>query len=177
MKELMRLFLVFSKIGITTFGGGYAMLPILQREIVEKNKWATNEELTNYYAVGQCTPGIISVNTATFIGYKKKGILGGIIATLGIVFPSVIIILLIATLISNFASLPMVQHIFPGIKICVAALIISAVLKLWKNSITGKLAFIIFVVILILSIFLNISPILAIIIAGFLGLLKEKITK
>lgn len=174
MKELIKIFFTFFKIGITTFGGGYAMLPILEREVVEKNNWATKEELTNYYAIGQCTPGIISVNTATFIGYKRKGIIGGIIATLGIVCPSIIIILLIANLISNFANIPLTKHIFSGIKICVSSLIISAALKLWKNSIIDKLSFIIFFLLFILSIASNLSPILLIIIAGILGLLKKE---
>ena len=175
MKELFDLFFTFFKIGISTFGGGYAMLPILQREIVEKKKWATTEELTNYYAIGQCTPGIISVNTATFIGYKNKGILGGIIATLGIISPSIIIILFIAGLISNFINLPLTKHIFNGINICVSALIISAVLKLWKTSIIDKFSLVIFLFILLLSIIFNISPILLVIISGILGLLKKEI--
>ena len=101
MKELFELFISFARVGVMTFGGGIAMLPILENEIVERKKWATKEELLDYYAIGQCTPGIIAVNTATFIGYKKKGTVGGIAATLGVIFPSVVIILLIATLISK----------------------------------------------------------------------------
>ena len=88
MKELWSLFLTFAKVGVMTFGGGYAMLPILQREVVENKGWATDEELTDYFAIGQCTPGVIAVNTATFIGQKRAGIAGGIVATLGVVFPS-----------------------------------------------------------------------------------------
>lgn len=173
MKELINLFTTFFKIGITTFGGGYAMLPILEREVCEKNKWVTNTELTNYYAVGQCTPGIISVNVATFIGYKKKGILGSIIATLGIVCPSIIIILLIANLISNFSELELTKHIFSGIKVCVSALILSAVIKLWKNSIVDKFAFIIFLALFLISLFFNLSPVIIILIAGLLGVFKK----
>ena len=112
MKELLTLFLTFAKVGVMTFGGGYAMLPILQREIVENRKWATDEELTDYFAIGQCTPGVIAVNTATFIGRRQKGILGGIAATLGVVFPSLIIISILAGLIANFAHLTWVQHAF-----------------------------------------------------------------
>ena len=104
MKELFDLFITFARIGGLTFGGGYAMLPILQREVVEKNKWATDEELMDYYAIGQCTPGVIAVNTATFIGQKNKGIMGGVMATLGVVTPSLIIITLIAAFISNFSD-------------------------------------------------------------------------
>ena len=112
MKELWDLFWVFAKMGAVTFGGGYAMLPILQREIVEKRGWATEEEVMDYYAVGQCAPGIIAVNVATFIGQKLRGISGGIVATLGIVFPSVVIISILAGLIQNFAHIPVVINAF-----------------------------------------------------------------
>ena len=108
MKELFDLFWTFCKIGALTFGGGYAMLPLIQREIVENKKWSTEKEILDYYAVGQCTPGVIAVNTATFIGYKLKGIIGGIVATLGVIFPSIVIILIIATFLQNFADLAIV---------------------------------------------------------------------
>ena len=113
MNLYLDLFLTFAKVGVCTFGGGYAMLPILQREVVENKGWATEEELTDYFAIGQCTPGVIAVNTATFIGYKYKGIIGGILTTLGVVFPSLIIITLIAAFLSNFAHIPAVQHALP----------------------------------------------------------------
>jgi len=174
MKKLFSLFFTFFKIGIITFGGGYAMLPILSREIVEKRNWATNEELANYYAVGQCTPGIISVNTATFIGYKQKGIIGGIVATLGIVCPSIIIILLIANFISYFSDLVLIQNIFSMIKVAVSALIISAVIKLWKNSIVDKFTFTIFLLLFALILIFDTSPILILLISGLLGILKKE---
>ena len=120
------------------------MLPVLQREIMEKKKWATLEELTNYYAVGQCTPGIISVNVATFVGYKNKGIMGGIVATLGLIIPSIIIILFFANLISSVSNVAITKHIFNGVNVCVSALIISTVLRLCKNNIIDKFALIIF---------------------------------
>lgn len=104
MKELFSLFFSFSKIGAMTFGGGAAMLPMLQRELVENRAWVTEEEIMDYYAVGQCTPGIIAINTATFVGYKKRGVLGGIFSTAGMVFPSFVIILLLAHLISAASS-------------------------------------------------------------------------
>ena len=132
MKLLFELFFVFAKIGVMTFGGGYAMLPILQREIVEKKKWTTDEELMDYFAVGQCTPGVIAVNTATFIGQKMKGILGGIVATLGVVFPSLSIISILAGVIEAFSHIQWVQHAFGGIRICVCVLIANAVVKLFK---------------------------------------------
>ena len=105
LKLLGTLFLTFAKIGVLTFGGGYAMLPILQRDVVETKHWATEEELMDYYAIGQCTPGIIAVNTATFIGSKRKGFLGGVVATLGMVFPSLVLISIIAAFINNFPVL------------------------------------------------------------------------
>ena len=130
MKEYMELFMAFARVGVLTFGGGYAMLPILQREVAEKKNWVTEEELMDYYAIGQCTPGVIAVNTATFVGQKRKGIPGGIIATLGVVFPSLIIISVIAAFISNFSDMAVVQNAFAGIRACVCVLIFNAVLKL-----------------------------------------------
>lgn len=174
MNILLDLFLTFAKIGGFTFGGGYAMLPILQRDVAETKKWATEQELMDYYAIGQCTPGIISVNVATFIGYKIAGIAGGIIATLGVVTPSVIIITLIAAFLSNFADLPIVIHAFNGVRVCVCILILNAVIKLGKKSIVDKLTLFIFLVVSILSIATNLSPILYIIISGIVGILIYK---
>ena len=134
MKELWNLFATFFKIGICTFGGGYAMLPMLEREVVNKHSWATMEELMDYFAIGQCTPGIIAVNTATFVGYKTRGIAGGIAATLGVISPSIIIIVLIAMLLENFMDILWVQHAFAGIRVAVCALIVSSVIKLAKSS-------------------------------------------
>ena len=130
MSLLFELFWLFAKIGVCTFGGGYAMLPILQRELVEKRSWVTEGELSDYFAIGQCTPGIIAVNTATFVGHKLKGPVGGVVATLGVVFPCLVIIMLIAAFLQNFAQLPVVIHAFNGVRACVCALILSSVLKL-----------------------------------------------
>lgn len=171
MKQLLELFFIFAKIGGFTFGGGYAMLPILQREIVEKRNWATEEELTDYYAIGQCTPGIIAVNTATFIGYKLRGLAGGIIATLGVVFPSVVIISIIAAFIQGFSDIVWVKHAFSGIRICVCALILNAIIKLWKKSVIDKPSFVIFAVVLGLAVFTKISPAVFVVLAGICGLL------
>ena len=151
MNIYLDLFLTFARIGGLTFGGGMAMLPILQREVVEKKKWATDEELTDYYAIGQCTPGIIAVNTATFIGYKYKGIWGGICATLGVVFPSLIIISLLAAFLSNFAEIPTVQHALAGVNACVVALIATSVIKLGKSTLKNKASWCIFGSVLTLS--------------------------
>lgn len=129
------LFLTFARIGACTFGGGYAMLPILQRELVENKKWATEEQLADYYAVGQCTPGIIAVNTATFVGQSRAGIPGGVCATLGVVSPSIAIILVIAAFLSNFMDIPWVIHAFNGVRAGVVALILTSVIKLIKNAV------------------------------------------
>ena len=121
IKQLFGLFGAFAVVGVTTFGGGYAMLPALQREVVEKRRWATEEEVMDWYAIGQCTPGVIAVNTATFVGQKQAGVWGGIFATLGVVFPSLVIIMIIAAFIQNFAHLPAVQNAFAGIRVRVRA--------------------------------------------------------
>ena len=151
MNRYLDLFLTFARVGVCTFGGGYAMLPILQREIVEKKNWVTEEELADYYAIGQCTPGVIAVNTATFAGRKLAGVAGGIIATLGVVFPSVVIILLIAAFLQNFADVPAVIHAFNGVRACVCALILSSVLKLGKKALADLPSKLIFIVVLLLA--------------------------
>ena len=174
MNILLDLFLTFARIGGLTFGGGYAMLPILQREVAENKKWTTEEELMDYYAIGQCTPGVIAVNVATFIGYKIAGIIGGIIATLGVITPSVIIITLIAAFLTNFADLPIVINAFNGVRVCVCVLILNAIIKLGKKSIVDKLTFTIFIAVSILSIVTSLSPIIYIIISGVIGALIYK---
>ena len=171
MKELFLLFVSFAKIGGFTFGGGYAMLPMLQREVVEKYGWATEEELMDYYAIGQCTPGIIAVNVATFVGAKLRGIWGGIFATLGVVFPSVVIISLIAALLSNFADLVWVQNAFAGIRVCVCVLIFNAVVKLYKGAVVDKITLVMFLVIFALMAFFDLPPVLFVVLAGIAGLL------
>ncbi len=175
MHLLPDLFLTFAKVGVTTFGGGPAMLPILQREIVEGKGWATEEELTDYYAIGQCTPGVIAVNTATFIGQKLGGIPGGIIATLGIVFPSLVIITLLATLIQTFSDIVWVQQAFAGIRVCVCVLIFNAVLKLAKKSVVDLPTTLIFLAVLTLSIFTDLPPAVFVLGAGTLGIILKKL--
>lgn len=167
---LLKLFLSFAKVGIMTFGGGYAMLPILQREIVEKNGWATDEELADYFAIGQCTPGVIAVNTATFIGQKTAGTLGGILATLGVVFPSVVIISLLAGVIQKFSDLEIVKNAFAGIRVCVCVLIFNSVLKLWKAAVTDKITLVIFALVMIAATLTNLSPVVFVIIAAIVGI-------
>ena len=173
MNKLMDLFFTFARIGGLTFGGGYAMLPMLQKEVVEKRGWATEEELMDYYAIGQCTPGIIAVNTATFVGQKTAGISGGIIATLGVVFPSLIIITIIAAFIQNFAHLDIVQNAFAGIRVCVCVLIFNAVVKLWKKSVIDKPTFAVFILVLLGSALTSLSPVVFIILAALFGIIVK----
>ena len=151
MKPYVSLFFTFAKIGACTFGGGYAMLPILQRELVDNKGWATEEELADYYAVGQCTPGVIAVNTATFVGYNRMGWLGGVVATLGVVFPCLVIIMAIAAFLSNFMHLDVVVHAFNGVRAGVVALIFSSVLKLLNTSLVDWKTRLIYVVVLLLG--------------------------
>lgn len=174
MQELLELFWVFFKMGSFTFGGGYAMLPIIQEEIVTKRNWATDEEILNYYAIGQSTPGIIAVNTATFIGYKRKGILGGISATLGIVGPSIVIISIIATAFKNFQDYVVVQHALNGIGVVVAILILNAVIKMFKDSVKDYLTLVLFMISLLLLVFTNLNPIFIIIASAILGVFSYK---
>lgn len=168
--EYLDLFLTFARIGGLTFGGGYAMLPMLQREVVEKRGWATESELSDYYAIGQCTPGIIAVNVATFIGNKRRGILGGIIATLGVVFPSLVIITLIAAFLQNFADLEIVKHAFAGVRVGVCVLVFNAVVKLWKGAVRDIPTFVIFAIVLLLMVFLDASPVILVLAAGIAGI-------
>ena len=177
MHILPDLFLNFAKVGVMTFGGGMAMLPILQREIVEKKHWATEDELGDYYAIGQCTPGIIAVNTATFVGQKQAGVLGGIVATLGMVFPSLIIITVLAGLIATFSHLAWVQHAFAGIRVCVCVLIFNAVLKLLKSSVKDWPAAVIFVAVLAASLFTNLSPVLFVAAAALCGIVVQNLIR
>lgn len=173
MKELFDLFWTFCKIGALTFGGGYAMLPLIQREIVENKKWSTEKEILDYYAVGQCTPGVIAVNTATFIGYKLRGIIGSIVATLGVIFPSIVIILIIATFLQNFADLAIVQSAFDGIRVAVVALIITTVVKLIKSSIKDYLGVIIAIIAFVISAFIGLSPVYVVIAAALTGFISK----
>ena len=170
---LLDLFWTFARVGVMTFGGGYAMLPILQREVVEKKGWATEEELADYFAIGQCTPGIIAVNTATFIGQKTAGIAGGILATLGVVFPSLIIITLLASVISTFAELETVKHAFAGIRICVCVLILNAVIKLGKKAIVDTPTLLIAALVAVFAFFTDLSPVVFVLLAAAAGLLIQ----
>ena len=169
------LFWAFAKMGVMTFGGGMAMLPILQREVVERRHWATEEELTDYFAIGQCTPGIIAVNTATFIGQKFGGLVGGTVATLGVVFPSLVIITILAAFINNFSHIAWVQNAFAGIQVCVCVLIFNAVRKLLKKSVVDRRTAVLFLLVLAGGVFLNVSPVWFVLGAALAGVILKSL--
>ena len=176
MKELIELYIAFLRIGAVNFGGGYAMLPLLEEDLVKKKGWVTTDELMDYFAIGQCTPGVIALNVSTFIGNKRKGIAGAVASTIGFLTCPVIIILLIAMFMTNFANLPIVQNAFAGIRVCVCVLILEAVMRLWKKSIVDKVAFVIYAIIFLLMAFGSFLPVkppaaVLVVAAGIAGIL------
>ena len=173
----LKLLLSFSYIGAFTFGGGYAMLPMFQRELVEKRKWLTEGEMTDLFSVSQCLPGIIAVNTAVFVGFKHKGILGGIISVLGVVLPSVVVILVIAAFLSNFADILVVQKAFTGLRVCVSVLIINAVFKLRKHAIIDLPTAVIFIAVFLISVFMLLPVAALVALAGICGIVISLIRK
>ena len=171
MNPYFDLFLSFARVGVCTFGGGYAMLPLLQREIVDKRGWASEDELMDYYAIGQCTPGVIAVNTATFIGYKQRGIVGAVAATAGMIAPSLVIIVTIAAFIRQFAHLAVVQHAFSGIRIAVCALVLQSVIKLARGGVVDTPTAVILLVTFAAVAFFGVSPVVMVVAAGAAGIL------
>ena len=178
MKDLLELYWAYLKIGCVNFGGGYAMLPLLERELVNKRGWTTMDELRDYFAIGQCTPGVIALNVSTFIGQKRKGVAGAIAAMLGFLTGPIAIILVVAAFLRNFAELEVVQHAFAGIRVCVCVLILQAVLRLWKSSVVDVFTMVLYAVILALralSTFTSLLPFkipaaVLVILAGLAGL-------
>ncbi|MBE7027591.1 MAG: chromate transporter [Ruminococcaceae bacterium] len=177
MKKLLNLFFIFAKIGVVAFGGGYVILPLLKREFAEKRSWVTEEEIMDYFAISQCTPGVIAVNSATFIGRRNAGTLGAIFATLGVVFPSLIIISVLALFLQNFAEITMVKYALSGIRACVCALILSTVISLVKKSVIDKISCTIAIVVFLLMCMFDISPIIFVISAGVLGVVVSVLRK
>jgi chromate transporter len=168
---LLKLFLSFAYIGTFTFGGGYAMLPMFQRILVEKHNWLTKAEMSEFFSVGQCLPGVISTNTAVIVGNRQKGILGGAAAVLGVAAPSIILIIIIASFLQNFAHYPIVQRAFLGLRVCVSVLILNTVTKLWKAEVVDKPAILIFAVVFLISVFTNVPVALLVVAAGFCGVI------
>lgn len=171
MNTLLELYLTFFKMGLFTFGGGYAMLPLLEREVVDKKGWASHEEILDYYAIGQSTPGIIAINTSTFCGYKVGRNIGGIVASLGFITPSIIIISIIAKFLQSFSHLAIIQHAFAGIRVAVCALVFYSVLKMIKKDANTGLKFMVFILTFVAIGFLSISPIVVVVTVGVFGIL------
>jgi len=176
MNELLELYTAFFKIGAVNFGGGYAMLPLLERDLVQDRGWTTTEDLTDYFAIGQCTPGLIALNVATFIGSRRKGIAGAIAATVGFVSVPILIILLIATFLQGFADYPVVQNAFAGIRVCVCVLIIQAVLRLWNKSVVDRTTLVLYLAVFLMTALSGVLPLavpaaVLVIISGILGVL------
>ena len=166
---LWKLYLVFAGMGAVCFGGGYAMLGLVQRVVVEQYGWATEEELMDYYAIGQCTPGIIAVNVATFIGHKLRGIPGAIAASLGFISPSILIITFIAAFLESFSRNVYVAHALAGIRVCVCVLILNSVLALGKKAIKNKLSWVIFGISTVLAAFTGVPTVAIVLGAGAVG--------
>ena len=170
LRELWTLYSLFFRMGAVTFGGGYAMLPILRREIVQSRSWMEEETIMDYYALSQGLPGIISVNVSVFIGYRRRGVPGAVASALGMVSPCIIIITIIAAFLSNFQDNPYVRHALAGISVCVAALILDAVISLWKKGVKDVFGIVLCLVILGLSLFTSLSPILLVVTCALLGI-------
>jgi len=177
MKLIWELFRSFFCIGAFTFGGGYAMLPMLQKEVVEKHGWVTETELLDCYAIAQCTPGVIAVNTATYVGNKVKKGAGVATATFAVVLPSFIIISLIAYVLGNISHYPAVNHAFAGIRVAVAVLVGKALITLYKKGVSGVLGNAIFLISLLLSILTNVSPVILVIAAIVFSVILRKVEK
>lgn len=170
MKELFEIFIASAKVGALTFGGGYAMLPILQREIVENKGWNSEAEILDYYALAQCLPGILMVNTLAFVGKNRKGNIGAFFAALGAAAPSFLIITIIATVLTAFADVPAVKNAFAGIRVCVCVLIFNAITKLWKSAIADIKCLLLFLAVLTASLLLDVTPILFVVVSALLGI-------
>ena len=177
LKMLGQLYWAFLRIGGLTFGGGLTMLPMLKYELVEKKNWISEDELLDCYAIGQCTPGIIAVNTATFVGYKKCGVAGGIASTAGMVTPSLVIITLLAAFLQNFMDNVWLQHALMGVRGTVCALMMNTVLNLAKKSLTDVFSCVICGIVLMLCLLTEIPTILIVVVSALTGILAECIRK
>lgn len=174
MRELLELYAAFFRIGGLTFGGGLTMLPMLKYELVQNKQWVSEDDLLDYYAVGQCTPGIIAVNVSTFVGYKKKGIIGAIFSTLGMISPSLIIVSILALFLQNVLDNEIVQHAVAGVKVVVCALMLNTVITMAKKTIKNYVGAIVCLIAFILAMFSPIPTVLIVICAGIFGIIMYK---
>lgn len=172
IKNYLSIYWTMFKIGITTFGGGYAMVAIIDRELCDRKNWIDKEELLNYIAVAQITPGVIAVNVSTFVGRKRGGILGAVFATAGVITPSILIILTIAILLTRFAEYEVVRHALAGIRVCVCVLVINATIGFIKKTVVDLLSFVIFLCVFIVAAFTRVETVwivLSVLFASVIG--------
>ena len=175
MKELLYIYWIFIKMGAVTFGGGYAMLPILRREIVQKQKWLTEEQVMDFYAISQGLPGIIAANVSGFIGYSRKKSAGAVAAVLGVVTPCLVIITIIAACLSNFQDNVWVRHALTAVSVCVCALILDSVISMWKKGVKDVFGFVLFAVMLVAMTFTKASPVLLVILSAVVGIVYKSL--
>ena len=172
MKELWSIFLTFMKIGAFTFGGGYAMIPLIQKEAVENHKWVTDEDILNVVAIAESTPGPIAINAATFVGYQVAGFTGAVVATLGVVLPSFLVILAISYVLQQFRDLKAVAYAFRGIRVGVLVLLLKALHKMFKANKKGWMAYVLMGLSFVLTAFCKVNTFLVIGLCGVLGLVS-----
>jgi chromate transporter len=169
LPEYLELFWAFIAVGATIFGGGYAIVPVLERELIKKRGWITMDEVLDFYTLAQITPGVIAVNIATFVGCKRKGFIGGVIATIGLILPGFCLMLIVSLFVQRFAEYPLVQNALAGIRIAVCALILDTAIKLFKGFFKDYKSLIISIIAFVLSAILSVSPMYVIMGAGLAG--------
>jgi len=174
MKRLWVIFLTFCKVGGLTFGGGYAIMPLLQKEVVQNKGWAKEEEVMEYYAISQCLPGPIAINVSIMLGHKLKGASGAVAAALGVIMPSIIVIIVLAVFLQGLMDIPLIGHAFAGIRVAVSALVIHTVVVLGRRGVKDFYGLLIFIVVFIFALFTDISPAYIIVAAGLFGILIKK---
>lgn len=169
--SILNIFIIFFKVGALLLGGGYVILPLLTSELVEKRSWLTQENLIDYYALSQCLPGIIAVNTAIFTGYKLRGKFGALAAVVGMCASPFIVIIFLATILSYLIALPVVQNIFWGVGIGILIMLLLTIKEIWGKSIVDRFTFFVFLLILLLTILVDFSPVYSIILAALSGVI------
>ena len=169
------MFLTFFKIGGFTFGGGYAMIPLIQRETVEKHKWITQDDILEIVAIAESTPGPIAINSATFVGYRVAGVLGSMCATLGVVLPSFVIILALSFVLRQFQQLQAVKYAFAGIRAGVLALLFKSLWSMYQKSPKGWAGYVVMAGAFLVSTFIEINILFVIIGCGVFGLVTSRI--
>ena len=175
LKTLWQLFFTFFKIGAFTFGGGYAMIPLIQKEAVEKKGWVTDDDILEIIAIAESTPGPVAINSATFVGYRTCGVLGAVCATFGVVFPSFAVILLISYVLKEFQEFKPVQYAFNGIRVGVLALLCKALCNMYKKSPKGWVAYVVMGAAFVLTAFLKASIFLVLVGCAVFGLVTSRV--